>query len=253
MILKTAFGSFGKGLDGSIAFNFGQSGGVYCDISCVAHPDHIGPNKLQGKLACYAARLELQRKSMRVNLDRKQNTSPAVLCGMALLELQYMAAQGVVVPWFRFSVSGSVPKPSQVRFDQLFRAQFRALVQWLVNYGVDVHLPLESYGKARFYRSLVGDLITVRESAQTERRFLTAKGAVSVVAGSGLPRAERTAAAAKLAKQRTAASGRKCIVCPAITHGWAHRYDGMRKNNRAKCGACVACADSLVDIVYPMH
>jgi formate hydrogenlyase subunit 6/NADH:ubiquinone oxidoreductase subunit I len=77
---------------------------------------------------------------------------------------------------------------------------------------------------------------------------------VSVVVGiKGMTCADKVSAAAAVAKARTAFTGRKTVVCPAITHSWAKRYKGVPANPSAKCGGCTMCADALVDIVYPLH
>lgn len=202
---------------------------------------------------CYAVRLEKLYTTMHDSLSRRETLPPWKICGMALVELQSKHANGENIPWFRISVAGSLPQPSAVRKDSLFRNQFRALIKWLVAHDIPVHIPVETYAKARFYRGLVGDLVTVRESAQTESRFVKATGAVSVFVGEDIPRKERVGKARQVAADRREATGRKCIVCPAITHSWAVRYDGMPKNNKAKCGSCVACELPMVDIVYPKH
>ena len=245
-------GTFGKGIAGSISMNYSESGGSSCDTNCRLHPDTKRKDKVEGT-PCYAMRMELIYSAFHNALKTRAKKPAWALCGQALLELQALEKRGVVIPWFRFSVAGSVPQPDQVRQDRLFRLQFRTLVKWLVERSIPVHLPVESYNKARFYRGLVGDLITVRESAQTETRFRRAQGAVSLFVGEHLPRRQRVSKARQVAKDRREATGRKTIVCPAVTHGWAVRYDDMTSNPRAKCGACTACADGLVDIVYPKH
>jgi hypothetical protein len=122
---------------------------------------------------------------------------------------------------------------------------------------IPVHFPVETYGKARYYRSLVGKLAVVRESAVSPERFLRAKGPASAVAGTpGTTRESRIAAARELAAERRQETGRKVIVCPAVLNSWASsrtRKDSIPANPRAKCGACVACSLHDVDIVYPLH
>ena len=116
-------------------------------------------------------------------------------------------------------------------------------------------MPTESFSKARFYRSLVGNLAVVRESIQGGlQRLKSASGAISFVAGiQSQTRVERVETARMAAKMRRDSTGRKTIVCPAILNSWAARRDKNKLNARAKCGACVACAMGNVDIVYPLH
>lgn len=243
-------GTFGKGLPGSISINFGQSGGRNCDRDgCRSHPKSKRADRVEGT-PCYMVRLESLYTNVSAKLRDVESMPPARIVGQALVELSLHKRH---IPWARISVGGSVPQPSRVRKDRLFRSQFRALCQWFKVRSIGLHFPVETYKKARFYRALVGDLVCVRESAQTVERFVKAKGAVSVYCGENLPRPLRVGYARLVAKKRTAATGRKTIVCPAITHNWAVRYSGMKPNPNAKCGGCTACADELVDIVYPKH
>ena len=65
-----------------------------------------------------------------------------------------------------------------------------------------------------------------------------------------MTRLERVRESKRVAAERTARTGRKCIVCPAV----AARYlNGNKPNPAAKCGNCVACALAHVDVVYPLH
>ena len=151
------------------------------------------------------------------------------------------------------------PRPRQVedvREDKLFRSQFRALLSWCAQHDIPVHIPVESSRKARFYRAWVGDLAVIRQSCQTKRQWREAKGAVSCVVGAkGTTYPERIEAAREAAAERRKATGRKAIVCPAILNTFVSKGKGneYKKNPNAKCGACVACALSHVDIVYPIH
>ncbi len=250
-------GSFSKGIENSVSINFGVSGGENCDIGCDKHPDNDG--------ACYAARSELRpdRKGLADKLRRHETMPAFAICGAALLELKDIKRRGHVVPWVRFSTNGSLPKPSEVRENRLFRSQFRTLVKWCVDNGIPVHIPVESYDKARFYRSLVGDLVTIRESIQNVKRFDTAVGAVSIAVGTGKLR-ERIDTARKTAKSRTDSTGRKTIVCPAVVTSFKFKLENRGLNvidkenlksrySKAKCGACTACAQNDVDVVYPIH
>ena len=239
-------GQFGKGIDGSISVNFGVSGGLNCDDRCV----HKGST-------CYAERIEIRpdRVQLRDKLKRHQRKRASQVCGQAIIEIQRLLNRGRSIPWVRFSTSGSLPQPSKVRQDKLFRTQFRTLVRVCVDNGIPVHIPVETHAKARFYRSLVGDLVTIRESAQTARRFIWAlDGALSFVVGSiGQPLLDRIREAREMAAKRTHLSGRKTIVCPAVTCGFRAKLGIRTPNPLAKCGSCTACADPEVDVVYPLH
>jgi hypothetical protein len=168
-------GSFGKGVKGSISVNFGLSGGRNCDTDCQHHPDNSG--------RCYAATLERRpdRQNLAAKLARHEATDAAELCRHASLELWQMKTPP---PWLRISTDGSVPKPAD--WSDGFRAAFRGLIKMAVSQNVPVHLPVESADKAAAYRQLVGDLVTVRQSAQSEADFVVLDGAVSTVGGIGL-------------------------------------------------------------------
>jgi len=61
---------------------------------------------------------------------------------------------------------------------------------------------------------------------------------------------ERVSEAKRIAAARSARTGRKCIVCPAVAARYLHHN---RPAPLAKCGNCTACAHSHVDVVYPLH
>ncbi len=241
----TVCGTFGKGLDGSVSINFGLSGGRNCDASCAHHPESIAPD---ADRACYAAKLEFQRASVRGKLSRHEAMPAYAVCGAALLEIQTLLSFGHHIPWVRFSVSGSVPKQSDA--DRLFRAQLRTLVAFCRDNDIPIHFPVESSAKARFYREVLGELVAVRESAQSPERFVSADGPVSVVA-TGKTLRERLDNAHTLCAERREATGRKSAVCPAITSTFRRKLGENREP--VHCGKCTLCANPLVDIVYPLH
>ena len=247
-------GTFGKGIDGSVSINFGVSGGADCDPSCKHHPSSTARDATH---LCYAARSEVRpdRTQLAAKLQRHQEMPPALVLGRALLEIQQIVGRGKVVPWVRISTNGALPMPSKVRGNKLFRNQLRALLSYCADHSIPVHMPTESYAKARFYRSIVKDLAVVRESLQGGlERLESASGAISYVAGTqSQTRLERVETARMAAKTRRESTGRKTVVCPAILNSWAARRDKSKLNARAKCGACVACAMANVDIVYPLH
>lgn len=253
------FGSFGKGVDGSISLNFDVSGGRNCDTGCALHPQSTNPKwQNAGGIPCYAVRAEIRpdRQGLTRKLGRHGKLGAAQVCGAAIVEYRLMRDKGVSVPWARISTNGSVPQPENVR--PIFRAQFRTLLAMFLDDDVPVHFPVETKEKRRFYDHMVGDLCTVRESCNLDvDRFVHATVPRSVVVGSrSMSRNERVSEAQRVAKLARETSGQKIVVCPAITHSWASnpvRKNAIPKNDRAKCGACTACADQNVQIVYPLH
>lgn len=238
--------TFGKAVEGAQALNFGVSGGRNCDDLCVL--------KWEG---CYSIRNELRpdRRGLYVKLLRHQRMKPEVLVGAAISEVLGM----IVIPWYRFSSAGSLPRPAKVRGNKVFQSQLRRLLTLvrermlpLADDQRGIHIPVESARKARFYRALIGDLAVVRESCQSRRRFLTAQGPCSFVAG-GETRIDRVEHAREIAKLRRETTGRKCVVCPAVLNSWAALRNPDMKHPLAKCGACTACALHNVDVVYPLH
>lgn len=246
-------GTFGKGIDGSITVNFGVSGGKHCDTRCKHHPESTAADATR---ACYAVRAEQRpdRQQLAAKLQRHETIPAALVCGRALLEIQELELRGKRIPWLRISTNGSLPQPETVRGSKLFRSQFRALLQHCQQSGIPVHIPVETALKRRFYDALVGDLVTIRESAQTANRFYRAPCAVSFTAGnSSQTRAERVETARQVAARRRLSTGRKSIVCPAVLNSFAAKRNPALKNDRAKCGACTACSAAEVDVVYPLH
>lgn len=238
--------TFGKGVPESIAINFSWSGGPNCDSGCA---------QLQSG-DCYAIELEKRgdRKGVTDKLKRHAELPPAQLVGRALLELQLLVGKGHKVPWLRISTGGSLPQPENA--SALFISQFRALLKFAIGQGAKVHLPVESKAKADFYRATVGDLVTVRQSLQSEADVASQDGAVSIVVGSNIRqgtriRDRRVEEAKQVARARKAATGRNTIVCPAITAGWQKRAG--KRDDKILCGQCTACANNELDIVYPFH
>jgi hypothetical protein len=252
--MNAILGGFGKGVDGSVSINFGTSAGKNCSKRCRHRSDYKGANATN---ACYAEAIEKRpdRTQLLAKLKRHDKMPAAIVCGAALSELQALHLRGIVPPWVRFSTSGSLPMPGDVTNG--FLTQLRALVSWLVSHDVPIHLPIETSGKAEFYRSIVGDIVCVRESLQRVGSHTTAVGAVSWVSGDDiitgkaifLRRIER---ARKECKERTAGTGRKAIVCPAIVASFKQRL-GTQPNPLAKCGSCTACAVDTIDVCYPKH
>ena len=251
--LPAILGTFGKGVAGSVSINFGVSGGRNCDPGCALHPASESDRAEDER--CYAATLEKRgdRKNLARKLERHQEMPAALVCGAALVELQRLELLEAMPPWVRISTNGSVPQVAD--WEPLFMAQFVALLQWLADREIPVHLPIETAMKAKAYRQLVAGLVVVRESCEHNHpRFVRAAGPVAAVAGrAGTTYAERIAAARKLAERRRRRSGRKVIVCPAILRNWAEWGKPKRSGRAAKCGHCTACAAAGVDVVYPYH
>ena len=241
-------GVFGKGIDGSIAFNYGESCGPDCDLNCPYHFQSISPHAKGRDNRCYAFRLEQRpdRKALSSKLHRHQVTNRDSLTSQAHTEYRRIKKRSKVkVKWFRFSAFGSVPKSPP--------PAFRPLCEELRADEVDVHLPVESWAKARRYRKeLKGLTVAVRRSCHSVGAFVRASihnNPLSVVVGTmaQTPR-ERLAQSKVVAKMRSLVTMRKTLVCPAIAAMI------LRTGSKtAKCGNCVACADDQIDVVYPHH
>jgi hypothetical protein len=232
-------GEFSKGCAGSVALNFDRSGGANCDRGCPYHPQST--SAAAGGARCYADRVERRpdRRELAAKLDRHGAAGADAVLAAAEREL---AAAAFRVPWFRISSFGSVPPTPP--------AGLRPLLLRLIKAGTPVHFPIETGRKAaRYRRALAGVGVAVRESVATMRRWRTAAGAVSIVAGSmDQPPRKRVAEAKRVAAERTARTGRRAIVCPAVA------ARALRTGSeKAKCGICTACADPSTDIVYPAH
>lgn len=270
------FTSFSKGVRGALALNFGISGGANCERSCRHHPIHFSAdNPHDGK--CYAAVVEERgdRAPLADKLGRHEALPASVIVGRALVELGALLLRGVVVPWFRFSTNGALPAEREARADRRFLPLLRELLSTLRAHSIPVHFPVESAEKAAFYRSIVGDLVTVRESIQTPRmnpETIAAHdipaGPCSFTAGEDVgagpnKRARILAAAAAAAAAWAQRTGRRTIVCPAVRVSFLSRTKAGRGSRTkeqtaqwragAKCGGCTACAQEYFDIVYPAH
>jgi hypothetical protein len=272
-------GSFGKGVPGSASINFGLSGGANCERSCRHHPEH--PNAAANPAdLCYAAILEKRhdRAQLRDKLARHERLPASVIAQRAQHELEREALYGKAPrPWVRFSTDGSLPSRKKALADSRFVRSFRALVAYVASRsGRDrIHIPVESAAKARFYREIVGDIATVRESLQTANMCAETiaahripDGPVSFTAGETEPagpnrRLRVLAAAAAAAAAWAQHTGRKTIVCPAVRVSFLSRLKAYQRGRTktevaqwragAKCGSCRACALAHIDVVYPAH
>ena len=277
--LFSILGTFSKGVAGSCSINFGLSGGRNCWTGCRHHPQH--PNSAENPAdICYAYGVEgrADRAQLANKLGRHEKLPASTIVGRALVELEREELHGKAPrPWYRFSTNGALPDKKRAKSDRRFLPLLRQLIEHANKRSGRgrVHFPVESAEKAKFYRSAVGDLVTVRESLQTAdmspdtiAQHDIPAGPVSFTAGERVPAgpnkrlrvltAARAAAAAWA--QRT---GRKTIVCPAVTVSFLSRLKAYRRGrsadqvkswrNGAKCGSCRACALECFDIVYPAH
>ena len=253
-------GKFGKGIEGSFSLNYGTSSGRNCDRACPHHRDSTAANPTH---ACYATRSETYRLALKNRLARHERTEAAILTLQALIELRKVHAKRPVT-WLRFSVAGSLPQIEDITPD--FRKALRLILDFCVKNNIPVHMPVETAAKAKVYRQIVAGRCVVRESVHDDRSFIFAKGPTSAVAGTqDDSQMVRLIMAKTLAARHTAQTGQRAIVCPAVatriiaytkcrenggTHQEAQKEHG---SPLAKCGSCVACADSSKSIVYPLH
>jgi hypothetical protein len=254
--IRTPLGTFGKGVDGSIALNFGESGGQNCDINCRHHPARASSSGTPGGIGedddgpfgmCYAARLEKQRPTLRRSLDAKQSTEFATLCRIMAHAIKIRILEGECIPWIRFSAFGSVPMPNDLTKEDV--EAFGELMEVIHETGARVHFPVESFAKYQEYSALAGWRVNVRLSLQSREMLtnnLTKDMHVSMTVGrKGQTRDERLAACNEARKERQEFTGRACVVCPSVVAS-------MVKGGKVKCGECPACALN-VDIIYPLH
>jgi hypothetical protein len=275
--LFSILGTFSKGVAGSCSINFGLSGGRNCWTGCRHHPKH--PNAAENIAdMCYAFGIEgrADRSQLASKLGRHEELPASTIVGRALVELEREELHGKTPrPWYRFSTNGAMPDRKRAGSDRRFLPLLRRLLVHANNRSGRgrVHLPVESAAKATFYRSAVGDLATVRESLQTAdmspdtiAHHDIPAGPVSFTAGervqAGPNKRLRVLAAARDAAAAWAKrTGRKTIVCPAVTVSFLSRLKAYRRGrsadqvktwrNGAKCGSCRACALECFDIVYP--
>ena len=245
---------FSKSVAGSVALNFGLSGGVNCGTDCMYHPDSTNPNASPERARCYAATLEAgyRGRNIRAKLARHEAEPATELIDRARIEFAYKVSAQGSVPWFRFSAFGSVPV--------VVPDNFRTLCQEVTQAGTPIHLPVESIAKYRAYNEAVGDIVAVRLSVPAEDFHKYPDIPVSTVGGSMSCHspAERVAVSKDMARSRSKKTGRKCIVCPAVAAQHLNTKPAQRERRKqamkhSKCGNCTACAVSTIDIVYPVH
>ena len=233
-----ATGRFGKGVKGSVSLNLCLAGGKYCDRGCKHHPCNGG--------RCYATRAAKLYPKVKKALTAKEGLDAGDIVQQAIVEVDKKRK----IPFFRFSVIGSLPNSEQAT--PKLRKQLVKLVGNLHKRGVPMHLPVEEHGKAEYYKGLLGDKVVVRLSIQDGQDFLTYGGACSVVVGGGETHKkgntvmqQRIVKAKAVAKMRRNLVGRATMVCPAIGK--------PGDKSKMKCGQCTACSRSNIDVVYPLH
>jgi hypothetical protein len=252
-------GEFSKSVDGSKSLNFDVSAGSNCDDQCRYHPRSTADNAVGG---CYAVVVESRadRRQLTDKLVRHGKTDPVTIVNAAIVEIGQLTEKRKKLPWFRFSTNGSVPKLSELseRKKTAVISAFRALVKTLSVNGCDrsrIHLPVETADKAREYSEL-SDVVTIRESVQSVDHSYKPSWGCSFVVGEDIQDGKnitgrRVDAAKQFAKKRLESTGRKTIVCPAVTSGWQKRFSG--RPDKILCGQCTACANTNLDVVYPYH
>lgn len=251
------FNSFGKGCEDSIALNWDYSSGPNCSTTCRHHAQSIRKNATH---ACYSTTAEKMRPAVKGSLEQKGRLSPLRLIGLAYLQLGelfiFLESKNRKLKFFRMSAAGSVPGKSQIPESERkrFETVFRLLCLALVKHGAKVHFPVESLAKFEYYNSLVGDIVTIRLSLQTRESELAFPGPSSFVVGEQFRssncknvKLSRIEYARERASERYQKTGRKTIVCPAIVSTFEKR------DRKILCGHCDACANSNIDIVYPLH
>lgn len=216
---------FSKGIRQAKALSFGLSAHTLCDVSC----------KLYNK-GCYAERPEAMYKNYYNKLIRHRRTLPENLVRLARQEIDGLK-------WFRFSVSGSLPKKSAVKNWKAFASELQGLCSELLSNDCKVHLPVESMDKARSYRAILPNIV-VRRTIQTERGLSSFNDSAAYVVGE-TPGKHNLELSRELA-QKKREEGKSVVVCPAV---FKNKF-----GEKSKCGKCTACASPLVDLIlYPLH
>lgn len=264
LALKTGsiLGQFTKALRDSVSVNLARSGGIFCSRKCRHHPNPMDM-VINPTYACYAAAGETSFKGANTTakLVRHETLGPAQVVGKAYLELKDQLARGVTIPWARFCTNGAAPEI--VQCTPLFLSQLRAFITLCNANGIKVHFPVETPEKAEFYRSKIGDIVTIRESLQvpvSSDNIPATTGPVSFVVGDDITTGpnifgRRLEIARAIARAWYAEKGRPAIVCPAIYTSFMRRTKaGRARGIRAiKCGLCDACSNPRVDVIYPLH
>ena len=232
---KPSLGEFSKGVEGSVALNWSESGGSYCSVKCEALKRNV----------CYAVHVEKMKPSVQKSGERKREMGFASLCRAYRLLILRRLAKGKAIPWLRISTFGSVPNrpltsEEVLAFVDLMRA---------VPAETPVHFPVESKAKAERFRALAhahGLTYVVRESCQSDDSMIRSNDAglpSSRIVYAGTTKRERLENATRLAK-----SLKNARVCPAIASTI------NRRPNPIKCGQCNFCSRAdITTVLYPQH
>ena len=248
--VASVLGTFGKGVPGAVAVNLGSSGGPTCSRACPYHPETTDPDAADLGARCYAVRTERFRKTAAARLAAFDDAGPETVARRAFHEL---AARGFRAPWLRISAFGGVPE------DPADAPSLARLAWGAAAAGTPVHWPTETRAKRTAWANVVPPEIAVRWSVPATDRsaWATDPGPVSTVAGSpGDREPARLRDARSVAADRRRATGRRCIVCPAVASRILRTAAaGVRTAEApgARCDSCRACADPGTDVVFPLH
>jgi hypothetical protein len=235
----TVIGTFGKGIKGSVAVNFSQSGSAICSDSCLA--------KTLG--LCYAIALEKIKSNVALNGARKEKNYPFLF--QVLGNHTPTIKKIVNAPWVRFSAFGAFPDPSML--SDTDRENFGKLATHLKPLIDDgrVHFPTETVSKYSFLKSIgFKPRLSFQRNVDAAISF---KGRSSVM----VKEEKKFTANLKHRKpihsletlRKINASGKRAKICPAIV------------NKKIKCGTdpkndirgCIACGSDVDIIIYPEH
>lgn len=236
---KSCFGSFSKGVKGSLSLNFSKSGGRHCDPSC----------PLLG-VVCYAQSVEKLYRNVADQLQARESAGGFTKLLQSATSPDNLAKLETA-PWFRFSVLGSIPAPNTWT-----RAQ-RQMLKTLADHTPTnlTHFPVETIAKAKALANL-GFNPRVSHGAHVPalKAGIPASISLQMTRKNGSPVRVTHTNKKKLAHQAHAklremvANLEKPLkrkitakVCPAII-------------GNAKCGKCTMCGNSEVDLIaYPIH
>jgi len=227
--LGTIFGSFGKGIPGSISINFSESGGFWCAASCIFK-----------NAGCYAQTLEKRQPSIAKNGKRHRENFALLLRAVA----NSIGAKASA-PWIRFSVFGTIAPPGVWSLDD--HNVLAHIAEQLDH--TRVHFPVETVEKARALRRLgFHPRVSDGESATAlTHGFPVSLGCenldgIKITSGMSRARRQQITAPARAMAAGFRAAGISAKVCPAIV-------------GNAKCGACRLCngVDGPQVVIYPRH
>jgi len=207
---------------------------------------------------CYAVRQERIYSGLSRMLQQHAKWGAVKLTRLAIAAFP----TGKPLQWFRVSVDGSLPSRGSMSVAswKRFASLFTTLIRLALTAGARIHIPVETKGKARDYRTALKTLpdVVVRRSSQAK----TAEAMIdeasvddpsSFVCGplhngrvSADQKRANTEIAHAVAQQiRQSGKGLTAVVCPAVRDA---------EDNPSKCGRCTACSSASVTVVlYPFH